>query len=174
MLDNAIPDQAAGAGAAFSYTFPAGTFSDPDGDSLTYTATKSDDTALPGWLAFDANTRTFSGTPASGNIGTLSVKVQADDGRSGTVSDTFDIEVVSVLVSISAPADANEGNASTTDKYFTITLSSAASAAVPLRVCYSGTATLGTSDDYVRLNGALTSTNACQNIGVTAGDHYKQ
>ena len=36
------------AGTAFSYAFPANTFSDADtGDTLTYTATKADDTALP-------------------------------------------------------------------------------------------------------------------------------
>ena len=48
---NAIPDQSATAGTAFSYAFPANTFSDADtGDTLSYTATKADDTALPrGW-----------------------------------------------------------------------------------------------------------------------------
>ena len=95
---NAIPNQTATAGTAFSYTFPANTFSDADSDSLTYTATKSDDTALPSWLTFTAVTRTFSGTPQSGDSGTLSVKVTANDGNSGTVSDTFDIVV-------SAPAN---------------------------------------------------------------------
>jgi hypothetical protein len=59
----AIPDQSATAGTAFSYAFPANTFSDADtSDTLTYTATKADDTALPTWLAFAAGTRTFSGT----------------------------------------------------------------------------------------------------------------
>ena len=68
-LDNVIPDQSATAGTAFSYTFPANTFGDDDGDTLTYTAAKSDDTALPSWLSFNANTRTFSGTPAAGGCG---------------------------------------------------------------------------------------------------------
>ncbi len=92
-VDNPIPDQTATAGTAFSYVFPANTFSDADSDNLTYTAAKSDDTALPTWLSFDGVTRTFSGTPQAANGGTLSVKVTADDGRSGTVSDTFDIMV---------------------------------------------------------------------------------
>ena len=92
-MDNTIPDQTAPAGTAFSYQFPADTFSDADSDVLTYTATKSDDTALPSWLAFDANTRTFSGTPQAANIGTVSVKVTANDGNGGTVSDTFNIVV---------------------------------------------------------------------------------
>ena len=93
---NAIPDQSATSGTAFSYQFPANTFNDADtGDTLTYTATKSDDTALPSWLSFDAATRTFSGTPQSANVGTLSVKVTASDGTA-SVSDTFDIVVAAV------------------------------------------------------------------------------
>ena len=50
---NAISDQTAGASAAFSFQFPANVFSDADGDTLTYTATKSDGTDLPMWLSFD-------------------------------------------------------------------------------------------------------------------------
>ena len=90
---NAIPDQAATAGKAFSYAFPANTFSDADNHTLSYTATQSDDTALPGWLMFTASSRTFAGTPLAANAGTLSVKVTADDSNGGTVSDTFDIDV---------------------------------------------------------------------------------
>ena len=90
----AIPDQSATAGTAFSYAFPANTFSDADtGDTLSYTATKADDTALPTWLAFTAGTRTFSGTPQAADIGTVAVKVTASDGNGGSVSDTFDITV---------------------------------------------------------------------------------
>ena len=91
---NAIPDQSATAGTAFSYVFPANTFSDADtGDTLSYTATKTDDTALPTWLAFTASTRTFSGTPQAADIATVAVKVTASDGNGGSVSDTFDITV---------------------------------------------------------------------------------
>ena len=90
----AIPDQSATAGTAFSYAFPANTFTDADtGDTLSYTATKTDDTALPTWLAFTASTRTFSGTPQAADAGTVSVKVTASDGNDGSVSDTFDITV---------------------------------------------------------------------------------
>ena len=90
----AIPDQSATAGTAFSYAFPDTTFSDADtGDTLSYTATKADDTALPTWLAFAADTRTFSGTPQAADAGTVAVKVTASDGNGGSVSDTFDITV---------------------------------------------------------------------------------
>ena len=91
---NAIPDQSATAGTAFSYAFPDTTFTDADtGDTLSYTATKADDTALPTWLAFAASTRTFSGTPQAADIATVAVKVTASDGNGGSVSDTFDITV---------------------------------------------------------------------------------
>ena len=90
----AIPDQSATAGTAFSYVFPANTFSDADtGDTLSYTATKTDATALPTWLAFAAGTRTFAGTPQAADAGTVAVKVTASDGNGGSVSDTFDITV---------------------------------------------------------------------------------
>ena len=90
---NMIPDQTATVDTVLSYAFPANTFNDADNDNLTYSATKSDDTALPTWLTFTSGTRTFSGTPQAADVGTLSVKVTANDGNSGTVSDTFDIVV---------------------------------------------------------------------------------
>ena len=97
-----IPDRTATAGAAFSYAFPDNTFADVDaGDTLTYTATKSDDSALPSWLGFAAATRTFSGTPQAADVGTVSVKVTASDGTD-SVSDTFDI-VVNVAGTNNAP-----------------------------------------------------------------------
>ena len=96
-----IPDQTATAATAFSYAFPDTTFSDADGDTLTYTATQADGTALPSWLSFSTSTRTFSGTPQAADVATVSVKVTASDG-SASVSDTFDI-VVSAAGDTTAP-----------------------------------------------------------------------
>ena len=90
-VENAIPDQSATVGTEFSYTFLANTFNDADtGDTLTYSAKKADDSALPTWLTFTDTTRTFSGTPTA--AGTISVKVTASDGTA-SVSDEFDIRV---------------------------------------------------------------------------------
>ena len=89
----AISNQTATAGTVFNYAFPATTFNDADSDTLTYTATKSDGSALPSWLSFAAATRTFSGTPMAADVETVSVKVTASDGNGGSVSDTFDIVV---------------------------------------------------------------------------------
>ncbi|WP_247411011.1 DUF4082 domain-containing protein [Bradyrhizobium sp. 150] len=87
-------NQTATVGSAFSLTLPAGTFTDVDsGDSLAYTATAADGSPLPGWLSFNATTRTFSGTPASGDVGTVSVKATATDLGSLAASETFNVAV---------------------------------------------------------------------------------
>ncbi len=114
---NAIDDQAATVDTAFSFTLPAGTFSDVDSDSLTYTAQQTDgttDSALPTWLSFTAGTGVFSGTPTSTDTGTLMVKVTASDGTA-SVSDTFDI-----VVSATDSAPAFASSATIADKTFTV------------------------------------------------------
>jgi hypothetical protein len=94
---NIIPDQSATDSSAYSFQFASNTFNDVDaGDTLTYTATKSDGSALPAWLTFTPATRTFSGTPAIGDIGTTSIKVTATDSGGLSVTDTFDLVVGAV------------------------------------------------------------------------------
>src|SRR5207245_3306076 len=71
-----------------------GTFTDVDtGDTLTYTATAADGSPLPTWLTFTASTRTFSGTPTTANVGTLSIKTSVTDLGSLAASETFNIAV---------------------------------------------------------------------------------
>ncbi|MBD2022847.1 DUF4347 domain-containing protein, partial [Leptolyngbya sp. FACHB-711] len=88
-----IADQTAQAYSPFAFSFASDVFVDVDGDALTYTATLENGAALPAWLKFNAATRTFSGTPAIGEVGTLNVKVTANDGKQGIVSDTFSLNV---------------------------------------------------------------------------------
>jgi hypothetical protein len=91
---SAPADQTATADEAFSYQLPAGTFADVDqGDTLTLTAGLAAGGALPGWLTFDAATRTFSGTPGDGDAGTLSLAVTAEDGAGASATATFDLTV---------------------------------------------------------------------------------
>ncbi|WP_169724996.1 MBG domain-containing protein [Algoriphagus terrigena] len=102
---NLIPNQNASEDAAFNFQFAANTFEDVDlGNTLTYTAELVGGGALPGWLSFDAATRTFSGTPTNGDVGTVSIKVTAADGNGESVFDEFDIVVANVN---SAPTVAN-------------------------------------------------------------------
>ena len=94
----AIPlaDQGVGETSAFNYTVPAGAFSDPDADdTLNYSATLANGSALPTWLAFDPGMCTFSGTPPLGSAGVTSIKVTATDAGGLSISDEFDL-VVSV------------------------------------------------------------------------------
>ncbi|MBT9514368.1 MAG: putative Ig domain-containing protein [Acidovorax sp.] len=91
---NAVPNQNATEESAFSFTFAANTFADADvGDTITYTAQLAGGGALPAWLSFNAATRTFSGTPANGDVGTLNIDVIASDGNGGSVTDTFNLVV---------------------------------------------------------------------------------
>ena len=93
-ISNPIPDQSSTVTEAFNYTFPVNTFSDVDaGDLLTYTATLENGQALPSWLAFNANNRTFSGTPPRTALGSLAVKVTASDRAAATVTDTFNLAI---------------------------------------------------------------------------------
>jgi Ca2+-binding RTX toxin-like protein len=90
----AITGQAAAEDAAWSFTVPAGTFADVDAsDSLSYSATLANGDALPGWLSFNATTRTFSGTPLNGDVGNLGLKVTATDAAGASVSSTFSVAV---------------------------------------------------------------------------------
>ncbi len=80
-----------------SFTVPATTFSDPDGDPLSLSASLANGNPLPTWLSFDQATGTFSGTAAESDIGTLCLVVTADDGQGAQVSDRLSLQVESLL-----------------------------------------------------------------------------
>jgi len=91
---NAIANQNATENAAFNFQFATNVFADIDvGDTLAYSVQLAGGGALPAWLSFDPVTRTFSGTPANSDLGTVSIDVIADDDNGGTVTDTFNIVV---------------------------------------------------------------------------------
>ena len=93
----AIPlaDQTATVGVSFTYEIPEDAFTDADGDPLAYAAATSNGGGLPGWLAFDPATRTFTGTPDPGDGGTVLVTVTASDGMAAA-SDEFALTVLAV------------------------------------------------------------------------------
>jgi Ca2+-binding RTX toxin-like protein len=99
VVANPIADQPAQEGTAFLFTVPANAFADVDaGDTLTYAATLTDGTALPAWLAFESETRTFSGTPPAGWAGTpLTVRVTASDLLGASATDDFGVEIAGVF-----------------------------------------------------------------------------
>ncbi len=84
----AVPPEVprATAGEVFYYALPAATFDSGDGSPLSYTARLADGAPLPGWLTFDAATRTFHGTPGAEAVGPLALEVVATDGDGDALS----------------------------------------------------------------------------------------
>ena len=117
---NPIPDRSAAVDVAFSYQVPANAFEDGDGDTLTYTATQDDDSALPSWLTFTAATM-FTGTPMTSDLGEITVKVTASDGDSATTdaSDEFVLTVREVPNTL--PTAENSTVTATEDAAYTFT-----------------------------------------------------
>ena len=82
-------------GSTFSYTVPLSTFSDVDGDALTYSATLSNGAALPSWLNFNATRHVFSGTAPKGSPD-LKIRVTARDA--GGLSASADFELTTPIL----------------------------------------------------------------------------
>jgi Ca2+-binding RTX toxin-like protein len=115
ILASAVAGQVTNDGIAFSFTVPSGTFTDIDaiyGDTLSYSATLSDGSALPSWLSFDAVTQVFSGIAGQGDLGSLQVTVIAVDQGGLAASGSFRLDVAphgDVILSGTAGADTLTG-----------------------------------------------------------------
>jgi hypothetical protein len=88
VLVTATPNQTWTEGDAISLALPAATFADPQGESLSYTATQSNGQALPGWLSFNDATETFSGT-APATAQSVGITVTASDSSGLSASESF-------------------------------------------------------------------------------------
>ena len=92
---NEISDQKVIIGDSLNFKMDSNTFADVDvNDTLTYTTTTVDNVTVPSWLAFNATTQTFSGTPQDSDVGVVNLKVTATDAAGFEVSDNFKIDVV--------------------------------------------------------------------------------
>ncbi|RZJ60293.1 MAG: hypothetical protein EON49_08855, partial [Acidovorax sp.] len=78
---------------AWAYTLPAGTFTDPEGQALTYAATLADGSVLPSWLSFDAATRTLSGTPGSAAAASVYIRFSATDPAGASASTVLGLTI---------------------------------------------------------------------------------
>ncbi|MBI4190070.1 MAG: putative Ig domain-containing protein, partial [Betaproteobacteria bacterium] len=117
-----VPNQSALEDTAFNYQLSADSFQDVDaGDVLTLTASRADGSELPTWLAFDATTRTLTGTPVNTDVGTVMIKVTATDMANASAFDTFDLTVINTN---DAPIVANgiASQAATEDTAFSFTI----------------------------------------------------
>lgn len=88
-----VPNVTVLAGSAFSHVLPA--FTDADGNALTYSLTRADDSALPAGLSLDAATRTVNGSAALALTGPLSLKIKAIDAGGLSDSAVFTLNAVS-------------------------------------------------------------------------------
>lgn len=77
---------------ALDVSLPAGAFSDPDGDPMTFEVRRAGGSPLPPWLAFNAQTLRMTGTPPANFSGTVALEVVAMDGVLSTTR-TFDLVV---------------------------------------------------------------------------------
>lgn len=104
-----VADQSAYEGQAWSFTVPSGAFADSDtgtNGQLTYSARLANGNALPGWLTFNAATRTFSGTPTAG-AEDVSIAVTARDGGGLTASDAFLLRTPTAQTNVGGTGSAN-------------------------------------------------------------------
>jgi Ca2+-binding RTX toxin-like protein len=88
----ALVDRTSAEDVAINFVLPATSFTDVDSTVLTLSATLADGSALPVWLAFNATTRAFTGTPPLNFNGFVEVRVTATDGTL-SISDEFRLTV---------------------------------------------------------------------------------
>ena len=99
VLNRAIPRHEVVTGSPFTYTFSENTFTDPDGDRLTYSYESE---PKWDWLQFDPDTRTFSGTPDTASLGNTRITVIARDAGH-SVTTTFNLFVRAASDSDTSP-----------------------------------------------------------------------
>ncbi|QND60153.1 Ig-like domain-containing protein [Mesorhizobium huakuii] len=92
IISEGLPDYETAVGASFTAVLPPDAFYDPDGQTLALSAKLADGSALPTWLAFDANTHTLSGLAPVGSEGVVEIAITADDGTL-QVSDTLSLVI---------------------------------------------------------------------------------
>jgi trimeric autotransporter adhesin len=89
-----VPDARVNEGSHFSLRLPDGAFFDPNPqDVLSYVVQLEGGGALPGWLSFNADTRTLSGTPGNAQVGTLHLVAVASDAGGLFAVDGFLLSV---------------------------------------------------------------------------------
>ncbi len=102
-VDKPLQDLPWTEGQAFQITVATTTFIDPNGNSLTYSASLASGASLPAWLSFNSFTRIFSGTPPAGSPD-YNVRVTATD--SGGLSAFDDV----MFFTVPATGQVNPGN----------------------------------------------------------------
>jgi len=76
-----------------SFNWTISSFTDSDGDTLTYSATLPDGSPLPGWVSFNPTTRTLSGVVPP-VVTVRNINIQAHDSYGGIANATQMITIV--------------------------------------------------------------------------------
>ncbi len=88
-------------GSKLSFTLPSNTFTDPNGEALSYSAALSNGQALPSWLALNSTTGTFSGTVGY-TSGPLTIKLTATDTSGLLVSEMLQATMAAPAPTVTA------------------------------------------------------------------------
>ncbi len=88
-------------GSKLSFTLASNTFADPNGETLSYSATLSNGQALPSWLTINSSTGTFTGTVGY-TAGPMTIKVTATDTSGLSVSETLQATLVAPAPTMTA------------------------------------------------------------------------
>jgi Putative Ig domain len=105
VLTSQTPNQNWIPGQVITFTLASNTFTDPQGETLSYKATQSDGTALPPWLTFNASTETFQGTVPSTLTG-IAIKVTATDTSGLSTSEVFSVKTQASAPIVASPTAA--------------------------------------------------------------------
>ncbi len=95
-LVNEFADQAFAEDTAVSFQLPPDAFASAGSEALTYEATLADGSERLDWLDFDAETRTFSGTPPRDYSGQITIRVTATDPGGLSAYDDFELNITPV------------------------------------------------------------------------------
>jgi Ca2+-binding RTX toxin-like protein len=97
VVSHPIDDQTAQEDTPFSLVLPASLFLDIDpADTLRFSATLADGSALPAWLIFNVQTGSFSGTPGNADVGETAIRITATDVAGEAATDVFALQVTNV------------------------------------------------------------------------------
>lgn len=104
-----LSEQTWAEGVASQFTLAEGTFADPNGDPLGYSARLASGAALPAWLSFNPSTRTFSGTAPAGSDDVALRVTATDPGGLSAAADVTLLTRTTAVLNGTAGVDTLQG-----------------------------------------------------------------
>lgn len=91
-------------GQKVTLTIPAGAFSDPQGQHLSYSAAQLNGPSVLSWLRFDPNTEAFSGIVPKGASGVIELDVMAKNSSGHSTDDLFYVSLGTSVTLVGHPS----------------------------------------------------------------------